>query len=109
MIDWVRLIGAVIAIESGGDPRAYNVKEDAIGILQVRPCVVEDLRRYYGADITHEMMTKETAARWAFIHYGRMWGARTAEEFARIWNGGPRGATKQSTLEYWNRVRNLYN
>lgn len=30
----------------------------------------------------------------------------TVEVYARIWNGGPEGWRKSSTLAYWRRVRN---
>jgi hypothetical protein len=38
-------------------------------------------------------------------HASTAWAAGDAETIARVHNGGPRGATKDSTLGYWSKVR----
>lgn len=38
-------------------------------------------------------------------HAAAAWASGDAETIARIHNGGPRGAEKDSTLRYWRRVR----
>jgi hypothetical protein len=42
------LLAAIIQVESSGNPRAYNQREDAVGILQIRRILVDDLNRIYG-------------------------------------------------------------
>lgn len=39
------------------------------------------------------------------LAYWKRYGAVTDEQKARIWNGGPRGMSKQSTAPYWTKVR----
>lgn len=104
------LIWAMIQVESGGNPTAVNKKEDAVGILQIRPCVITDVNEKY----------KTTFSSWdrleiqesihicsLYLHY---WGyqysirtskAPTSEILARIWNGGPVGWERLSTMSYW--------
>ncbi len=114
-----RLWQAICTVESGGDPDAYNRKERAAGIAQIRPVCLKDVNRiarlrgeddrFTGAD-RHD----PSAARrmWALYleHYGKAYARRTgrpatAEVYARIWNGGPTGWRKRSTRRYWQRVQ----
>lgn len=39
------------------------------------------------------------------LGYWKRCGAVTDEQKARTWNGGPRGAEKKATLEYWQKVQ----
>jgi len=43
---WRRLVHAVAAVESGNDPEAYNERENAVGLLQVRQEVIDDLNEW---------------------------------------------------------------
>ena len=106
-MNWAALIVAVAQIESGGDHSAFNAKEGAVGELQVRQCVLDDVNRFYHMKIAMADVRKHrTVARLVFTLYVRMYGAETYEQAARIWNGGPRGMKKQTTLGYWLRVKN---
>lgn len=107
------LWAAQVEIESGGDPSAYKADEDAAGIVQIRPCVPADLRRLgLLAGPVDRFDPAEGRRVWAL--YLGYYGARyrkatgrtpTAEVYARIWNGGPKGWRKSSTLAYWRKVR----
>lgn len=98
---------ACAMIESGNNPRAYNPAEDAVGILQIRPCMVEDCNRIVG----RQEWTMDD--RWSPYESGRMfavycmhyWPAGTPEQWARGWNGGPQGPRKKATEAYWAKVR----
>ena len=98
---------AICTVESGNDQFAYNPKEKAAGIAQIRPCVVDDLNRIaksekwtlldrWNIEKSRKMFNEYTG------HYAK---TGNDEERARIWNGGPRGAHKHATKEYWNRVK----
>ena len=109
MID---IINAIMEVESSGDSNAYNAKEDAVGILQIRRCMVDDVNRIlerkksfirysyndrWDVQKSHEMFR-------IFCEY---YGLTTAEEMARCWNGGPRGINNPYTMGYWNKVEDI--
>jgi hypothetical protein len=100
---------AICLVESGGDPHAVNRIENAVGIVQIRPCVVADCNRIVGkarwslADRTDPIASYEM-----FRTYLRFYApAGSVERWARIWNGGPSGDKKASTLGYWGKVQTL--
>ena len=107
-IDWPKLFNAVAQVESTHNDMAYNKKEKAMGRLQIRPICLKDLRRKYGVKYQLIHFRNFNKAKWAFRHYGKMYGAVTAEDYCRIWNGGPRGSRKTSTIKYWNKVHKFY-
>lgn len=109
--DFDSLIAAIAQVESGGDPNAYNAREDAVGILQIRPILVRDCNRILGedrfalADRTDRAKSEEMF-RVIAEHYSK---GQSYEVIARRWNGGPRGETKQATAAYWQRVEAALN
>lgn len=105
-MNWPALLYAVSCVESGNDPRAVNQAEGAYGALQVRQCVIDDVNRHYGLDLRMvDVRTDTDTGRCVFVLYVRMWGAETPEQAARIWNGGPTGASKRATVDYWERIK----
>jgi len=46
-----KLAHAFAVVESNDNPHAYNKKENAVGLLQIRPCMVADANRIIGEDI----------------------------------------------------------
>ena len=97
------------ALESGGDDAAVNAAEDAHGRWQVRAGYLADgnaeAGTSYALDEMHDPAKAETIVRAYLSRYGRAFAARagrapTAEELARIHNGGPRGAESPRTLAY---------
>jgi len=85
-----------------------NRDEGAFGELQIRQCVLDDVNRHYGLDVRMvDVRTSRDASRMVFVLYATKWGAKTEEQAARIWHGGPRGASKDATLDYWLRVKAL--
>ncbi len=98
-------------VESSYDDSAYNAYEDAVGCLQIRKCMVNDVNRI----LKRQGKTKQYAYidRWdrlrsieMFEIYSRYYGLTSAEEIARCWNGGPRGIDNPATVGYWNKVKN---
>ncbi len=102
------LIMAIIQVESGGDRLAHNIKEDAVGVLQIRPIMVAEVNRLIGKD------SFTLSDRWSIHKSIAMFNVikshttnPTNEKLARNWNGGWKGYKKQSTLKYWNKVKKL--
>lgn len=99
----------IAMVESGGDDAAVNAAEDAHGRWQVRAGYLADgnaeAGTSYALDEMHDPQKAETIVRAYLSRYGRAFAARagrdpTAEELARIHNGGPRGAESPRTLAY---------
>jgi len=101
------LIAAIIQVESGGDTLAYNLKEDAVGCLQIRPIMVREVNRLVGKDsFTLDDRWSEAKSIQMFnVLRSHLKGA-SDEQIARVWNGGYTGHKKQSTIKYWQKVRN---
>jgi hypothetical protein len=105
-VNYTQLITALIAVESGGDNLAEGDHGKARGPLQIHECVVRDVNAEYGTHYTWKGMTNRTDARRVCDLYLQKWAkGRSVEEAARIWNGGPKGHTKDVTKAYWRRVQ----
>ena len=108
----------VLAEDSSKD----NVKENAIGIYQIRPIFVEDVNRInvlMGGEILYkheDARNARIAQQMIFVYltyYGRQYKLDTGKEpdafvLGRIYNGGPKGYQKDATLDYGYRCENLY-
>jgi len=108
------LLSAIIHVESRGNDSAYNASEDAVGCLQIRKCVIDDVNRILKRQKSTKRFSYED--RWCrfksieiFDIVCKYYGWNTAEEIARCWNGGPRGINKLSTVGYWEKVKNQIN
>jgi hypothetical protein len=106
------LIG-IAMVESSLNPSAFNYKEQAHGLYQIRPCVLADIERIYGVRYTTaDCYNPRKAARILdmytrhYLAHGK-WpeGMSREEATARIWNGGPNGAAKNATEKYWEKVK----
>ena len=113
-MDFASLILAIAIVESGGNPNAIGDNGKSFGELQIRKCVVEDVNRIYKTKFKHKDAFDRTKSKTIAIAYLRYWGKvyserneteLTQEICARIWNGGPSGPLKDSTVEYWNKVK----
>ena len=101
------LIDAVIHVESRGDINAHNVGEDAVGVLQIRPIMVQEVNRVLGFDkyTLQDRWDKQKSIE-MFNVIRENTPNPTNEKVARNWNGGPNGYRKNSTLKYWDKVQN---
>jgi hypothetical protein len=100
------LIDAIIYVESRGNTKAHNIKEDAVGCLQIRPIMLREVNRLLGYN------KYKLADRWSKAKSIEMFNVikqhttnPTNEKLARNWNGGWNGYKKQSTLKYWHKVK----
>ena len=108
MID---VIGAIMEVESSNNDSAYNSYEDAVGCLQIRKTMVNDVNRILRRQKSDLRFTYDD--RWIrnksikmFDIYCKHYGLTTSEEIARCWNGGPRGMQNEMTANYWKKVKN---
>lgn len=110
------LIAALIVVESQGDDRAIgdkHMKDRAYGCLQVRqPCVDDVNQRFGTAYRSQDMLGNRSLSVWVCGKYLERYATRkalgrepTLQDMARIWNGGPSGWKKDSTLGYWSKVQ----
>jgi hypothetical protein len=94
--------------ESGGDPNAWNEKENAAGLYQIRPCYVADVNRIVGYQrfTDSDRWNPKQSALMVVIyldHYAtpkRLDHKPTWYDKARIHNGGPDGWRRCSTIKY---------
>jgi len=99
-------LAALITIESGGNDLAVGDHGRAIGALQIHAAVVADVNRHHGTRYRHaEMRDRAKAVRVASLYIQTYAPGASPEVQARVWNGGPRGATKAATAGYWAKVR----
>ena len=101
---------AICMQESGGDPNEYKADEQAAGIAQIRPICLRDCNRIIGYERwTLSDRYNPIEARAMFLlytgHYMRHYGLHGSEAASRVWNGGPTGWRKNSTLSYWEEVK----
>ena len=108
------LIDALMKVESSGNIKAIGDKGKAKGCLQIWSVVVDDVNKVYKTKFKHNDMFKPVIAKKVcklyLAHYGKVYYRNTGvkptnEVLARIWNGGPRGWEKDSTLKYWLKVK----
>jgi len=104
------LLSAIMFVESSYNDSAYCKPEDAVGCLQIRKTMVDDVNRILKRQGSYRRYTYQD--RWnrlesidMFNIYVDYYGLESAEENARCWNGGPRGMDKDATVYYWNKVQ----
>jgi len=107
--DFIDIMNAIITVESQGDPKAYAANEDAVGVLQIRRVMVDDVNRILKRKgsffrYTYNDRWDEYKSYEMFDIFCDYYNLETAEEIARGWNGGPRGINKPATLGYWDKV-----
>ena len=104
-------LSAIIHVESSHNDSAHHKGENAVGCLQIRQCMVDDVNRI----LRRQKSTKRYSYddRWfrfksieMFDVYCKHYGLTTSEEIARCWNGGPRGMQNEMTAKYWKKVKN---
>ncbi len=105
------ILDAIIIVESAGNDSAYRASEDAVGALQIRQVMVDDINRILKRKNISKFYSYDD--RWCrnkstemFTIYCDYYDLTEAEEIARCWNGGPRGINNPYTLPYWYKVQN---
>ena len=113
------VIYAIEEVESIRDPYAINIKENALGSLQIRPIMIADYNRITGQNLPHDVAYNRSMAyiiaSTIFNHYIKDIKNPNAKHLAFIWNGGggarhrvdnPKKDRKQKMLDaYWEKVK----
>ena len=104
------LLSAIISVESRNNDSAHAIGEDAVGCLQIRKTMVNDVNRILkrqGKELrfTYDDRWSRAKSIQMFEIYCNHYGLITAEEIARCWNGGPRGMQNEVTSGYWKKVQ----
>ena len=108
------LVDALILVESAGNPKAFNKKENACGCLQIRPIMVREVNRILRKQNKDKRFTRKDrwdcglAQEMFYIWMNYHHKNSSDEHIARNWNGGPRGYKKQSTEHYWHKVQKAW-
>jgi hypothetical protein len=100
------LLMAVMAVESNFDTMAYNSKENAVGVLQIRPIMVREVNRLLGENkyTLKDRWNKAKSIEMFNVIRSHLKGA-SDEEIARTWNGGYNGKNIPQTMQYWIKVK----
>ena len=93
------LLAAIAQVESGGDPNAFNERESAAGLYQIRPIYLKDVNRLlgyqkYSLKDRYDPTKSECMVFIYLRHYGQN---KSIEQMAAIHNSGPRGHIKLKT------------
>ena len=105
MTNLVLLIACMSLVESGGNTNAWNAKECAIGLLQIRHQAVADINRHYHVSFSQADYKNAGLSAWAVLAYGHIYHARTPEQYAELWQSGPRKRGCKASREYWRKVQ----
>ena len=73
----------------------------AYGAFQIREIRLKDFNNRTGKGYTLEEMYDYNKAKDVFLHYAK----GSFEAVARGWNGGPNWRYKESTKEYWKKIK----
>ena len=109
--DLTPLIEALIWVESRGKENAYCKREDAVGVLQIRPIMLKEVNRVLsmnGSDLVYTLedrWDREKSIEMFEIIANHYHETSSYEKIARCWNGGPKGLQKKQTKKYWRKVQ----
>lgn len=97
-------------VETEHNPTLVGDNGASYGILQIQNNAIKDVNRHYGTLYKHEDAFDIQCAEEIFDLYIQMWAEKlkqregrvaTTKDIVRIWNGGPRGYKKLSTIKYY--------
>lgn len=89
---------AVCQYESNNNPNAYNSKERATGIVQIRPIRLKDYNQRTGKNYKLKDCYNTSIAKEIFMYYSCKFDHTQPERIASDWN-------KCKTDKYWNKVK----
>lgn len=95
-----QLAFAVAMVETKGDTLAYNPREEALGIFQIRPIRLIDYNKRTGSNYTRKDLLNYKISEKIFLYYADQIGPYNLELIARKWNG-----SGHLTTNYWSRIK----
>jgi hypothetical protein len=94
------LMYATAMVETLGNPMAYNIKENAVGIFQIRQVRIDEYNRLTGSQYVLNDMFSCSNSEKVFLYFASQEGPYRLEKIAKAWNGsGP------MTEIYWKRIQ----
>jgi hypothetical protein len=96
---------AVGIVESRSNPMAYNAREKAVGIYQIRQSMLTDFNQANGKSYTLPDMYGTKKSNEVFMWHCMKYHTTDIERITRCWNGGPMGMNKSSTKKYFEEVK----
>lgn len=97
---------AVCFVESMGNPFAYNPKENAYGIVQIRQVRINDFNKQTGSHYQLKEMLDTIKAKEVFLFYADKHYFNEIEMISRCWNGGEENGIKyKQTKKYYLEVK----
>ena len=111
--DWTNIMEAIIKVESGGNPKAHNPRNDCVGILQITPILVKDCNQILsrrGSKVRYTLKDRYDVqkSKEMFVLYQETYNPQhDLERVIRLWNGGPRFSIR-STKAYYEKVMKHY-
>lgn len=106
------LLDAIKMVESKNG-KYLNGKNGEFGPYQIKRIVIDDVNRIIGTKTyKYEDTIDEQKSREVCKIYITYWSEKAGmgcdtEAMARIWNGGPNGHKKKSTIKYWNKIKEV--
>lgn len=91
---------AVCLVESGNDPKAYNPKENAVGISQIRQIRINDYNKRTGKSYKLKDMYDPDKSKEVFLYYAVKIGEDNPEKIIKSWNG-----SGKQTYQYLAKVK----
>ena len=112
---WNKVIDAISQVESKGNPSA--VSKDCVGILQIRPVLVNDVNEYLKMKKSskrfklNDRLSAEKSKEMFVLYQERYNPTSSVEKAIKIWNGGPYYDKSQinKVNAYYRKVMKYYN
>ena len=105
--DWNKVINAIAMVESKGNASAKS--KDCVGLLQIRPVLVDDCNEYLKLKKSNKRYTLKdrlnpNKSKEMFILYQKRYNpTNNIEKAIRLWNGGC-GYSKAKTENYYRKT-----
>ena len=91
---------AVSMVESSMDSMAYNVREQATGIVQIRPIRLRDYNTRTGNRLKLSDMYSVKISKEIFFYFATKYHYTDYETIAKKWNG-----SGHKTIIYWQKIK----
>jgi hypothetical protein len=108
------IIDVLKFVEASNNPNKIGDGGKSFGILQIQQIAIDDVNERLGTSYVHEDAFDIECAEEIFELYISIWACNlekneqrvaTDEDIVRIWNGGPYGYKRNSTLKYYQKYR----
>jgi soluble lytic murein transglycosylase-like protein len=98
---------ALAKVESSGNPKAVNKKENALGIYQIRPAYFQDSKvKGNHSQVFNPVFARQVCEAYFKRYAPEAYAKGDFESLARLHNSGPAFAKRKSlTDSYWSKIK----